>query len=262
LDFWIVAWCGGGVASDILPVVLLGAAIGFLGGLLGKGGSALATPFLVALGVPPMVALAAPLPATVPGTLLAADRYRRQGLIDRSVLRWSLAAGVPATLVGALATRWIDAHDLVIVTDAVIAVLGVRMVVHAAGEADQRDPATIPRSRVVAVAVVTGLAAGLLANSGGFLLAPLFVAVLGLGIKPAFGTSLAVASVMAVPGTLVHLALGHLDPTIVLAFGLGSIPLSGLGARVALRTDAVRLERGYGVVLAVLGVVFLVTSLR
>ena len=67
----------------IVLVVLLGAAVGFLGGLLGKGGSALATPFLVALGIPPMVALAAPLPATVPGTLLAADRYRRAGLIER-----------------------------------------------------------------------------------------------------------------------------------------------------------------------------------
>jgi uncharacterized membrane protein YfcA len=250
------------VAPNVVLIVLLGAAIGFLGGLLGKGGSALATPFLVAIGVPPMVALAAPLPATVPGTLLAADRYRRQGFVDRSVLRWSLAAGVPATLVGALATRWIDAHDLVIATDAVIAVLGVRMLVHPAEDAEPGEPVAVPRSRVVAVAVITGLAAGLLANSGGFLLAPLFVAVLGLGIKPAFGTSLAVASVMAVPGTLVHLALGHLDPTVVAAFGLGSIPLSSVGARVALRTDPARLERGYGGVLVVLGAAFLAGSLR
>lgn len=246
----------------LVLVVLLGAAIGFLGGLLGKGGSALATPFLVALGIPPMVALAAPLPATVPGTLLAADRYRRAGLIDREVLRWSLVAGIPATVVGAVATRWVGGHDLVVVTDAVIAALGLRMLVHPASVEGAPAHPVHDRRRVVVVAVVTGLAAGLLANSGGFLLAPLFVAVLGLGIKPAFGTSLAVASVMAVPGTLVHLALGHLDPTVVLAFAAGSVPLSGLGARVALHTDAARLERGYGAVLAVLGGVFLVTSLR
>ncbi|MBX3287059.1 MAG: sulfite exporter TauE/SafE family protein [Acidimicrobiales bacterium] len=246
----------------LVLIVLLGAAIGFLGGLLGKGGSAIATPFLVALGVPPIVAVAAPLPATVPGTLLAADRYRRQGLVDRDVLRWSLLAGVPATVVGALATRWIGGHDLVLVTDAVIAALGVRMLLHPSSTDEAGPHAEPDHRRVVAVAVVTGLAAGLLANSGGFLLAPLFVAVLGLGIKPAFGTSLAVASVMAVPGTLVHLALGHLDPSIVLAFGAGSIPLSGVGARVALRTDSARLERGYGAVLVVLGVAFLSTSLR
>ena len=43
----------------LVLIVLLGAAIGFLGGLLGKGGSAIATPFLVALGVPPIVAVVA-----------------------------------------------------------------------------------------------------------------------------------------------------------------------------------------------------------
>lgn len=244
------------MTSQLFLVVAVGAGIGFLGGLLGKGGSALATPVLAAMGIPPVIALAAPLPATVPGTLVAADSYRRLGHIDRDVLRWSLVAGVPATLVGAVATRWIDAHALITVTDVVILALGVRMLLSPA------DPEAVPggvigRGRTIGVAVVTGLAAGLLANSGGFLLAPLFVAVLGLPIKPAFGTSLAVASVMAIPGTLVHLALGHLDVAIVLAFAAGSVPLSRLGARVALRTDAARLERGYGLVLAVLGAAFL-----
>ena len=74
--------------------------------------------------------------------------------------------------------------------------------------------------------------------------------------------SLAAASVMAVPGTLVHLALGHLDLAVVLAFAAGSVPLSGLGARVALRTDSARLERGYGAVLVLFGVAFLFGSLR
>lgn len=248
----------------LFVVVGVGAVIGFLGGMLGKGGSALASPVLMALGIPPVVALAAPLPATVPGSLVAADRYRRQGLIDRDVLRWSLAAGIPATIVGAVATRWIDARGLVEVTDVILIGLGMRMAWHAGSgavggvSATGEHIATDTTARVVAVAVVTGLAAGLLANSGGFLLAPLFIAVLGLGIKPAFGTSLAVASVLAVPGTLVHFALGHLDFAVVAAFALGSVPLAGVGARVALRTDPTRLERGYGVVLVVLGIGFLV----
>ena len=104
---------------------------------------------------------------------------------------------------------------------------------------------------------MTGLAAGLLANSGGFLLAPLFITVLRLPVKPALGTSLVVAAALAVPGSLVHLALGHLDWRVVLVFGLGSIPLSSLGARIALRVDAARLERFYGAALLVFGVGFL-----
>src|SRR5437660_7745546 len=52
-------------------IVLIGVAVGFLAGLFGKGGSALATPLLHAVGVPAIVALAAPLPATIPSTLSA-----------------------------------------------------------------------------------------------------------------------------------------------------------------------------------------------
>lgn len=243
------------MTTSLLLIVLIGATVGFLGGLLGKGGSAIATPVLMAVGVHPVVALAAPLPATVPGTLVAAERYRRAGQIDATVLRWSLAAGVPATILGALATRWINASALVVVTEVILIALGVRLLT-SAGDAATGHEGPVDRNRTIAVAVVTGLAGGLLANSGGFLLAPLFIGVLGLAIKPALGTSLAVASVLAIPGSLVHLFLGHLELSVVLAFALGSIPLSSLGAKVALRTDPSRLERGYGVALVLLGVGF------
>jgi len=248
------------VTSHLLVIMAVGAGIGFLGGLLGKGGSALATPILVAFGVPPVVALAAPLPATVPGTLVAADSYRRKGHIDRNVLTWSLIAGIPATVVGAIGSKFVDAHALILVTDAVIVVLGVRMVLRPGHGGAELVDEPVQRHLIVAVAVVTGLAAGLLANSGGFLLAPLFIAVLGMAIKPALGTSLAVAAVLAVPGTLIHLALGHIDPMVVAAFALGSVPLSRYGARVGLRTDPGRLERGYGAVLALLGAGFLLAA--
>ena len=247
----------------MLLVLLVGAGVGFLGGLLGKGGSAIATPMLVAIGVPPMIAVAAPLPATIPGTLLAADRYRRHSLVDRRVLVWSVAVGVPATILGAIATHWVTAEALIVVTDVVLALLGLRLLARphrSVGENPPGWPEITHRTGLVGlvgVAAITGLAAGLLANSGGFLLAPLFITVLRLPVKPALGTSLVVAAALAVPGSLVHLALGHLDWRVVLVFGLGSIPLSSLGARIALRVDAQRLERFYGAALFLFGAGFL-----
>lgn len=238
--------------TSLAMIFAVGAGVGFLGGLLGKGGSAIATPLLVAIGVPPIVAVAAPLPATVPATLVAADRYRRADLVDRDVLRWAIIAGLPATVVGALLTRWVSGETLVLVTDALIVAIGIRLLTKAA-DAAALDPSIDVRRRTIAVAVVTGLAAGLLANSGGFLLAPLFMTVLRLPVKPALGTSLAVAAALAVPGTLVHVGLGHIDWTVVGVFALGSIPISSLGAKVALRVDAHRLERLYGAALVVFG---------
>ncbi|MEO9224216.1 MAG: sulfite exporter TauE/SafE family protein [Acidimicrobiales bacterium] len=238
-------------------IFLVGAGVGFLGGLFGKGGSAVATPLLAAVGVPPIVAVAAPLPATIPGTFAALRPYWRVGMVDRSVVAWSIAIGFPATILGAIATRWIGGGVLVTVTDVVVAGLGLRFLFGPESPEVVREVGH-HRTRMIAVAAVVGVCAGLLANSGGFLLAPLYVAVLGLPMKPAFGTSLAVSCVLAVPGTVVHAALGHIDWAIVGVFAVASVPLSSLGARVALRTNAGRLERVYGAVLAVLGITFLI----
>jgi uncharacterized membrane protein YfcA len=241
-----------------LAVAAIGVVVGFLAGLFGKGGSAIATPLLHAVGVPAIVAVAAPLPATIPSTAVAFTAYWRSHLVDRQVVSWSIAIGVPATIAGAQATRWISGTVLVTITDVVVAGLGIRFLLRP-GEPREivRDPPGY-RTRLAVVAAVAGLSAGLLANSGGFLLAPLYVAVLRLPLKPAFACSLAVAAVLAVPGTMVHWALGHIDWAVVAVFAITSVPLSYFGARVAVRSHPARLERGYGAALAVLGIGLLV----
>lgn len=246
--------------GTLVAVALIGVLVGFLGGLFGKGGSAIATPLLAAVGIPPIVAVASPLPATIPSTLAASYAYWRERLIDWHVFAWSAAVGVPATAAGAYATRWIGGEPLVLATEVVITGLGLRFLLHP-GDAHERPPEIrAHRARVVAVAGAVGFLSGLLANGGGFLLAPLFVVVLRLSIKESFATSLAVAAVLAVPGTIVHAVLGHIDWELVLVFGATSVPLSYLGARVALRTHPVRLERVYGAGLALLGVTMLVIA--
>ena len=236
-----------------IGIVIVGAAVGYLGGMFGKGGSAIATPLLAALGVPPIVAVASPLPATVPGTLVAYRRYRSTGITDPTVARWSVALGVPATILGALATRWVDADALVLITELAVAAIGVRVLLHP--EQSEFVPIEVAhrRARLAVVAVAVGLLAGLLANAGGFLLVPLYLAVVKLPIKTALSSSLLVASVLALPGTVVHAALGHIDWGVTVAFAAASVPLSSLGARTAIRMDSRRLERVYGAGLTVLG---------
>lgn len=240
-------------------IVAVGIGVGFVAGLFGKGGSAIATPLLHLFGVPAIVAVAAPLPATIPSTLAATAAYSKERLVDGRLLLWSIACGVPATIVGALATRWIGGAVLVRVTDVVVAGLGLRFALFPGDDVARQRPSSAYRLRLVVVAVVVGLAAGLLANSGGFLLAPLYVAVLGRRVKAAFATSLAVSAVLAVPGTIVHAALGHIDWSVVAVFGAAAVPLSYIGARVALRCRSRQLERLYGVGMLVLGVGLLVS---
>jgi uncharacterized membrane protein YfcA len=246
----------------LLGAALIGMAIGYLSGAFGKGGSAIATPLLHLLGVPAMVAIASPLPATIPSTLLAGRVYGRAGNVDPRVVRVGLPIGLALTVAGAALTRWVPGGPLVLVTDVVVLACALRVLTVRPAQDDGADgPAGEPTVvRIALVVGAVGLVSGLLGNSGGFLLAPLFAGMLGLPIHRALGTSLVLAACLAVPGTLVHAALGHIDWAVTLAFGLASVPAASAGARLALRTKARPLSLAYGVGLATLSVGLLALS--
>lgn len=242
----------------------IGVLVGLLGGLFGKGGSAVATPLLQLAGVPAFFAIASPLPATIPGTLVASLAYLREGMYDRQVVFWSILLGVPATIAGAWSSQFMGGRGLLVASNVVVAGLGLSFLTHPTATAPVPVHPMNPRTRVWlcgGVGAFVGFLAGLLANAGGFLLAPLYVRVLRLPLKTAFACSLVASAAMAVPGTLVHVHLGHVSWWIVLVFGLGSVPLSYLGARLAVRMDTKVLEPIFGVALMVIGLLGLIDSL-
>ena len=252
--------------SQHLLVVLVGIVVGFLGGLFGKGGSAIATPLLSLIGLPGFIAVAAPLPATVPGTFIASVEYWKSNLLDWQIVRWSIWVGVPATVLGSYLTYFTGSTPLLVVTGLLVLGFGISFLL-SPQERTSSTPETNSGAsaspkfwilRIAVVAAFVGIISGLLANSGGFLLAPSFARILRQPIKKAFACSLAVSMVLALPGTIVHAVLGHIDWSVTLVLALGSVPFSYLGAKVAIKTQPRRLERWYGVALTGLGAYFLV----
>jgi uncharacterized membrane protein YfcA len=200
------------------------------------------------------------LPATIPGTLVAAYAYWQERLVDWDVVRWSVPVGIPATIAGAYATRWIGGTPLLVATEVIVAALGARFLLSPSDPHEIAIPPPAPRTRMVLVALSVGLVSGLLANSGGLLLAPLYIVVLRIPIKAAFASSLVVAAALAVPGTIVHALLGHIDWGVVAVFAVTAIPLSYAGGRVAVRTHAPKLERLYGAGLLIIGLATLAVT--
>lgn len=205
-----------------------------------------------------MIAVASPLPATIPGTLIALVPYSRAGAVDRRLVRVTLISGFPATILGAIATRWVDGNHLVTVTEFILIGLGIRFAIKPHRDEDDDNPSgPASTSRILAVGAVVGIISGLLANSGGFLLAPLFMLIARVPLRVAFAASLAASAVLAIPGTIVHAALGHIDWQLVAIFSATSVPLSYIGAKTSLRIKTGPLERIYGVALATIGIVLL-----
>src|SRR5205809_5879047 len=93
---------------------LAGVVIGVRMGVCGVGGSSVTTPVLSLLGAPGLIAVASPLPATIPAAILGAIPYIRANEAPPRAAAWSLAAGVPATVVGAYLSRFAGGGALLV----------------------------------------------------------------------------------------------------------------------------------------------------
>lgn len=240
------------------PVIVLGGiAVGLCMGLFGVGGSSIATPVLALLGVPPLMAIASPLPATVPAAAVGAVPYVRSGEAQPRVALWSVVGGIPGTVVGSLLSQHVGGSGLMVASGLVLVVVGVRVLRPIDGSTREAGAHRLRRRPVlVASTAAVGVFTGLLANGGGFLLVPLYLLVFGLRMRQAVGTSLLVIAVLSVPTLATHWALGHIDWAVSVAFALGLLPGSAVGGHLAHRIEGPSLRRAFGWFLVAFGLGF------
>ena len=239
--------------NTIIIIAIIGAVVGFLSGLLGKGGSAITTPMLqIFAGVTPFAALASPLPSSFTTTASASFAYKKEHLINKRVATISILIGIPATLIGSYCSEWVGGNMLMILTAIFVLSLGVSFFVFSSDK-ETNEEAIIPRWKITIVAVFVGFLSGLLANSGGVLFGPLFIRYLKMPTKRALATSLIVSAGLAIPGTIAHWYLGHIDWAIVIILSISAIPFSYMGAKAAIRLRSDLLEKIFGVMLIFFG---------
>ena len=258
-----------GPLRDVLTAVL-GFFTGVLSGAFGVGGAVLSTPGIRALGVAPIVAVGTTLPSIFPSAATGAWRYSRERLIDRTAVILTVPTGLVAAVVGALLSDHVPGggHVLMLFTAALLLFTAVRMArppaAPAAAEADVEAASDHEgghhRSRpaFAGVGVAAGLLSGLLGIGGGVVMVPGFSQIAGLSIKSAVATSLVCVAAFAIPGTVTHALLGHIDWRVALILTVAVIPGARVGSALALRASDVGLRRAVAVFLGVIAVVYAV----
>lgn len=267
-----------------LQTALVSFAIGFASGLLsgafGIGGGVITTPAIrLILGAPALIAVGTPLPVIFPSAITGAINYTRNGTTD---LRTGVACGLAGSftaVVGALATRYVGGTVVLLATAALILYTAADMMLQVwrppgphveleAGEerdaflgeanadADASDGPLPPAPlwKLGVIGAVTGLYAGFLGLGGGFVLVPMLTRWVRFDIKRAIGTSLIAIAILAVPGTITHAFLGHIDWRIALALTVGVIPGAWLGARFTLGSRERTIRISFAVMLLLVGV--------
>ncbi|WP_313005641.1 TSUP family transporter, partial [Brevundimonas sp.] len=96
------------LAPDVLAFLFVVAvAAGFIDAIAG-GGGLITVPALLAVGVPPVAAIATNKVQGSFGTAAATWTFWRKGRIDFALLKWPLLATVAGAILGAVAVTFVD----------------------------------------------------------------------------------------------------------------------------------------------------------
>ncbi len=277
------------VSVNLIVMLGLGAAVGFLSGMFGVGGGFLLTPLLMFSGIPPAIAVATGanqiVASSVSGTLV---QWRR-GNVDVRMGLVLIAGGLVGALAGVLLVgllSQVGQVDLFIALGYVtfLGVIGALMLGESVramrrerlglpvaprkpGQHNwiQRMPLKMrfPHSRLYISAVpplligaLVGLLSAFLGVGGGFVLVPAMIYLLRMPTNVVIGTSLFQVIFIAAIVTLLHATFNHtLDAVLAFLLIIGGVMGGQFGANAGQRLKGEQLR-------ALLAVMVLAVAIR
>ena len=246
------------ISALILPL-LLGGALGTIGGMLGIGGAILAIPLLVLLfGMDQQMAQGTALVMMTPNVLIGFWRYRQRNPFP---LRTAALVGLTSILSTYPAARLavaMNAHALKLVFAIFLCGLAAYTFYSARSKAlNTQVRASWDDRYLPAVGIVGGLFAGLFTVGAGIVAAPILVR--GFGKRQAVAQGLALA--LVVPGAVVALTTytraGQVDWPVGIPLALGGMATISWGVALAHRLPEAKLRRIFSLLLAVTAVLMI-----
>jgi len=275
---------------NVLLILFMGLAVGFISGMFGIGGGFLMTPLLIFIGITPAVAVASVASHVAASSFSGAISYWRRSALDPALALMLLVAGMAGTTAGVwLFTylRSLGQLDLTISLSYLIllSIVGgmmitesVRAILRARGgrPAEIRRPGShmwihgLPlkmRFKVskIYVSVVPiwvigffiGFIGAVMGIGGGFLLVPALIYLIRVPTGVVIGTSQVLTLVTMAYATVVHAATNHLvDALLALLLMLGGVIGAQFGARAGQRFSGEQLRLLLGILVLSVGLRF------
>lgn len=268
-----------GHSLNMLVLLGLGGAVGFLSGLTGVGGGFLMTPLLIMAGIPPTIAAASDSNQIVAATTSGTYAHYRMGHVDFKMGFILLAGGFLGGTVGVQIIKVLrtlgDADFFIKVTYVVmLSLVGTYMLVESIlcrrrarlNQQPQAEPLRPSRFRRVLVALpwqtyfpksdvtlslilpfvvggFVGILAAVMGLGGGFIMVPLMCYVLGMPMHVVVGTNLFQEVFVCANVTVMQAASNHtVDLILAIILLIGSSVGAQLGARFSHRLKADHLK--------------------
>jgi uncharacterized membrane protein YfcA len=247
---------------SVALAVAIGVASGALTSLAGAGGGTLSTAGVRATGTSPTLAIGSTIPAMLPSAVVGSLRYARAGLVNWRIALATGGVGAVLAVVGAVVSSMVDAHYLMLVCAAILAITGIGILRGSAAADAAADPdAPAPSSlKAVLVGGLGGFVAGLLGVGGGLIVVPAFTRILRMPLRTAVGSSLVTVAIISVPAVVAHSMYGQIDWRVALALVVGVVPGARIGSRLAMIASEATMATVCGTVLVGVAVLQAVTE--
>lgn len=217
-------------------IVLSGALVGLVMGLVGGGGSILAVPLLLyVVGMPTVHAAigtsAVAVALNAVGNLVVA---MRRGLVKWPCAIAFTAVGMIGSFAGSHLALQVNGGKLLALFGGLMLVIGTLMLVrkNAEGDPDVRLSMTTARHMapwLFSIGLAVGMLAGFFGIGGGFLIVPGLMLATGMPITHAIATSLVAITAFGSVTAIIYARVGEVDWHIASLFILGGIAGSALG---------------------------------
>ena len=270
------------MTGSVLELLSLGFLIGAFGTLIGAGGGFILVPVLVLMypDMKPDVVTSISLAVVFLNACSGSFAYARMKRIDyKSALVFGLAT-LPGSVIGALLTGVIPQHYFHLLLGVVLVVIAIFLFVKPAQGAFARPNthATTHRHLVdangttydyafnlktgIVLSFFVGFLSSLLGIGGGIIHVPALTSLLNFPTHVVTATSHFVLALMALTGTIVHLATGTLQAGLRTALLIGGGVVAGaqLGALLSHKIQPKGIIRALAVALLLVGFRLLITG--
>jgi uncharacterized protein len=229
------------VSTSILAAVGSGGIVGFMLGLLGGGGSILATPLLLyVVGVTqPHVAIGTGALAVSANAFASFASHAIKGHVWWRCAAVFSALGVLGALGGSSLGKAMDGGHLIFLFGFLMIVVGILMLKPRKAMALEGRPVDLRMClSTAAVALAAGAASGFFGIGGGFLIVPGLMLATGMPMINAIGTSLLSVGAFGLATALNYASSGLVDWKLATEFIGGGIVGGVLGMLLATRLSA------------------------
>lgn len=262
------------MAASVIELLVLGFAVGTFGTLIGAGGGFILVPVLVLLysDMKPDVVTSISLAVVFINAGSGSFAYARMKRIDyKSAIAFGLAT-LPGSIAGALLTGMIPRHAFNIILGLVLMAIAIFLFIKPSEGAYARKAGTTHRHladaggevydysfslwKGIILSFFVGFLSSLLGIGGGIIHVPALTSLLNFPTHIATATSHFVLAIMALAGTIVHLATGTLQQGLrtTLCIGGGVLLGAQLGAFLSHKVKPKGIIRALAVALLIVGV--------